>query len=118
MMLDEQEFQSAFKAARTEHPLISEALARSFLSKLQTAVRDRTQKIAFPQKLRNALNDSHIWKDAERAPYRFLAGKYFGKRGGRKSAARRINKKRSLHAVSTEKITITVDRDGQLSWRL
>lgn len=120
MYVDATEFDAAFVAVKKEYPKISKELAHSFISKLGDAIHSRRGQ-AFGELLRLALNDSHIWERVDREPYKVLAGKFFGRRGGhaahRERAADTKNKKTSPRKT-TDDIQVVTRPNGQLAWKI
>lgn len=123
MYIKANEFEVAFLAVEKEYPKISRQLAESFISKLGDLVtqnRQRSGKQKFVELLRQALNDSHVWNREDREPYKVLAGKFFGRRGGlaartgpRPKKMPKIKQSPSLQPVPTfERV------NGQLAWKI
>ena len=130
MYIHAAEFESAFRAVQCEYPKISRELAESFISKLGDMVisnRQSAVKENFGTLLRRALNDSHVWKRVDREPYKVLAGKFFGRRGGnvaKKSAAVRsaktgvLKSRESRAKMASAPIPVKENAKGQLGWDL
>ncbi|OGG42014.1 hypothetical protein A2837_02300 [Candidatus Kaiserbacteria bacterium RIFCSPHIGHO2_01_FULL_46_22] len=118
MYIKAAEFESAFVEVEKMYPNISRDLAESFISKLGDAVRSN-QGQPFGELLRLALNDSHIWQRTDREPYKVLAGKFFGRRGGhaahKKSAPKQVTPKRS---PAKPAVAVIERPNGQLAWKI
>lgn len=132
MYVDTNEFNVAFVQVQAEYPKISRQLAESFISRLGDAVsHNRTGPVreSFGELLRQALNDSHVWGQFDREPYKVLAGKFFGRRGGhvkaRKLAAvpttegvnRAVKKMKSKPKVQPPYPVLETNK-GQLAWKI
>lgn len=120
MFINAAEFESAFSSVQKEYPKISKQLAESFISKLGDAVQENRNKRSpqhFGELLRLALNDSHVWSRVDREPYKVLAGKFFGRRGGHAAHRARPAK---LPAVQSRPAPVAVIErpNGQLAWKI
>lgn len=123
MYINAAEFESAFQAVQKEYPKISRQLAESFISKLGDAVeKNRARRVPekFPDLLRQALNDSHVWKRVDREPYKVLAGKFFGRRGGH--AAHKGQRPQAPRAITpppaVPSVAVFERPNGQLAWKI
>lgn len=123
MGINDSEFESAFDSVRKEYPKINRQLARSFLSKLRSLLDENRRKQRpqrFPDLMRLALNDSHVWSRVDREPYKILAGKFYGRRGGK--AAHRAAPRKLPKKVAPKRLTsppeIKQESNGQFAWRI
>jgi len=118
MFIRAAEFESAFVEVEKMYPNISRELAESFLSKLGDAVRSN-RDLPFGELLRLSLNDSHIWQRVDREPYKVLAGKFFGRRGGHAAHRKTIPKPSTSKQLTMKTPVPVVERpNGQLAWKI
>ena len=123
MYINNDEFMVAFLSVQKEYPKISRQLAESFISKLGDAVeksRGRRVPEKFPDLLRQTLNDSHVWKRIDREPYKVLAGKFFGRRGGHAAhKGQRPKPPRAFTPPPALPSVVVFERpNGQLAWKI
>lgn len=123
-MIPAEEFERAFAQAQEKYPKISRDLGRAFIETLNDRRRN-DRSTHFPELIRLTLNGLKIWSSEARAPYRALAGFFFGRRGGRVAAMRRkahtagTNTKRPRAAKRRgRRVRIIAEKDGQLAWQL
>ncbi|OGG85991.1 hypothetical protein A2392_00795 [Candidatus Kaiserbacteria bacterium RIFOXYB1_FULL_46_14] len=120
MFINAAEFESAFSSVQKEYPKISKQLAESFISKLGDAVQENRKRPLpqhFGELLRLALNDSHVWERIDREPYKVLAGKFFGRRGGH--ASHRGQSKKPVSKKQEPAPVLVIERsNGQLAWKI
>lgn len=124
-MKDTEEFDRAFARAREKHPGISRDLGYAFLAMLSARQRD-DRSAHFPELIRLTLNELEIWSSDARAPYRALAGFFFGRRGGLVAAVRRKKQTTGTQPAATPPRTqkkrapvrIIAEKSGQLAWKI
>lgn len=102
------ELKSALLKTQKKYPgiIFDKYLLRIFIGKIA----ELKERMSFGEALRYSLNHVGIWDKKTRSAYKSLAGVYFGRRGGRQTAARkkksRILKKKSpstvLHHAKTK----------------
>lgn len=124
MGIYDSEFESAFEQVRVEYPKINRDLARSFLSKLREMLQEnrlRKGQQNFPELMRLALNDSHVMRREDREPYKVLAGKFYGRRGGKaahKAAPKKLPKRVKQRPTPANAPEIKQEANGQFAWRI
>lgn len=124
MGIYDSEFESAFEQVQVEYPKIDRVLARSFISKLRSLLTENRLKQRperFPELMRHALNDSHLFMREDREPYKVLAGKFYGRRGGKaahRAAPKKLSKPTSKRPASASSPEIKQEANGQFAWRI
>lgn len=91
-MFIDSELQNAIeKVQKTKKIILDKYLTRMLIGKIN----ELKKEMSFAEAIRRALNQINIWDKETRTMYASLAGTYFGRRGGRKSAQTKKRKQGS-----------------------